>query len=117
SVRRRIEEEEIVQAGGRAIASSDEGSEGSLRSPPSILGPAKLLHRQAGVPDLRHVPDFVSVEVHNVHVVGFHALAGGWARTTRASVRAQKDTVRGDVLAVGIGSKGLQLVAAIWDEG
>jgi hypothetical protein len=37
---------------------------------------------QSRVPDLRHVPNLIAVELHHVHIVRRHVLAGGCARTT-----------------------------------
>jgi hypothetical protein len=38
--------------------------------PRLMLGPAELLHRQAGMPYLGHVDDLVTLELHDIDVVG-----------------------------------------------
>jgi hypothetical protein len=40
------------------------------------------------VPDLRHVPDFLAVELHHVHIVRRYVLASRWAGATLPGMSA-----------------------------
>src|SRR5467141_825380 len=80
------------------------------------LHPPELLHGQARMPDLRHVPDLVAVEVHHVHVVRFRALSGRGAGAAVAGMRPGEDAVRTDALAPLVGGKRLQVVSSVGNE-
>src|SRR5437773_2107557 len=68
------------------------------------------------MPDLRHVPDLVTVKLHYIHIVCPHALASWWAGTALASMRTQEDAVRTDALPFFISAKGLQLISPVGNE-
>src|SRR4030095_11992918 len=74
-----------------------------------FLNPAELLHRQSGVPDFRHVPDPLAVEVHHIHIVGLHPLARWWAWATLAGMSAGEDAVGTNARPLIVSSKRLQL--------
>ena len=54
------------------------------------------------MPDLRHVADLVSGELHHIDVIRARLFAGRLTWTTGASMRTREDTVGGDVVALGI---------------
>src|SRR5712691_9057371 len=63
------------------------------------------------MPDLRHVPDLVTVKLHHIHIVCPHTLARWWAGATRASMRTREDAVRRDALPLIISAKGLRFIS------
>src|SRR5262249_24096078 len=77
------------------------------------LRPAELLQGQTGMPDLRHVPNPVSLEFHHVHVVGLQALAGRGTRTAWPLVGREEDAVRADVLTLLVRGERFELVASV----
>ena len=55
------------------------------------------------MPNLRHVADLVSGELHHIDVIRDRLFAGRLTWTTGASImRTREDTVGGDVVALGI---------------
>src|SRR5687768_4331766 len=65
------------------------------------------------MPDLRHVPDFLTLKVHHVHIVRLNTLAGWCAGATGAGMGAREDTVCTNGLALFISAEGLQLISSI----
>src|SRR6516164_1747054 len=78
--------------------------------------PAEFLHGPVGVPDLGHVADLAVVELHRVHIVAAGALAGWRHRAALAAVGTREHGVGADVVALLVGSEGLDRVAAVRDE-
>src|SRR5277367_6611965 len=75
--------------------------------------PPELFHGPSCMPDLRHVPDLLAVELHHVYIVRLEALAGRWAGTTRSGMSAGEDSVSTDVLPFVIGGERLHLVSPV----
>src|SRR6266446_5560682 len=65
------------------------------------------------MPDLRHVPDLVTVKLHHIHIVCFHTLAGWWTGATVTSMSTGEDAVRTDAPALLIRGKGLQVISSV----
>ena len=65
------------------------------------------------MPNLGHVTNLVAGELHHVDVVRPRALASWWDRA-RACMGAGKDAIGRDVVALGVGGEGFDLVAAVW---
>lgn len=64
------------------------------------------------MPDFGHVRDLSAFELHDVDVVGFGGLAGRLARAT-CQVGAGENAIGADIVALGIGGEGPNLVAAV----
>src|SRR5437867_1488686 len=79
--------------------------------------PAELFHGQSSMPDLRHVPNLLTLEIHHIHIVCLHALASWWAGATLASMSARKDAIRTDALPLIISAEGLQFISSVRNEG
>src|SRR5206468_8163777 len=77
------------------------------------LDPSELLHGQSSMPDLRHVPDLLTVKIHHIHIVRLHTLARWWARATLASMSAREDAVCTDALPLIISAKGLEFISSV----
>src|SRR5580698_4671280 len=75
--------------------------------------PPELLHGPSRMPDLRHMPDLLAVELHHVHIVRLHALAGRWAGATLSGLSAREDGVCADALAFVIGGERLHFVSPV----
>ena len=71
------------------------------------LDPSELFHGQSSMPDLRHVPDLLTVKIHHVHIVCLHTLASWWAGATLTGVSAREDGVRTDALSLIVSAKAL----------
>ncbi len=56
------------------------------------LRPTQLTQTDSVVPDLGHVANAITVELHHVDVVRLDALSGGRHRSAFARIRAAKDT-------------------------
>src|SRR5438309_1966252 len=65
------------------------------------------------MPDLRHVPDLLTIKIHHIHIICLHTLASWGAGTTLASMRAREDAVCTDALPLSISAKGLQFIASV----
>jgi hypothetical protein len=65
------------------------------------------------VPDFRHVPNPVSVELHRVHIVRDYGLACRRIHGTRAGLRTVEHSERRDDAAPIVGRERLQFVATI----
>src|ERR1700745_2707447 len=60
--------------------------------PPPVdlhVSPAELLHGPAGVPDLCHVPDFVTGEIHDIDIIRRRVFAGRRAGAALAGMRSK----------------------------
>src|ERR1700735_2107319 len=75
--------------------------------------PPELLHGPSRMPDLRHMLDLLAVELHHVHIVRLHALAGRWAGAAWSGMSAGEDAVGTDVLPFVIGGERLHLVSSV----
>ena len=65
------------------------------------------------MPNLRHVADLVSGELHHIDVIRARLFAGRLTWTTGAGMRTREDTVGSDVVSLDISGKGFHLIAAI----
>lgn len=54
------------------------------------------------MPDLGHVSDLVTLELHDIDVIRTRALAGRWNRATGTSMCPMENSVRDDVVPHGI---------------
>ena len=59
------------------------------------------------MPDLLDMPDFVSVKVYHVNIIGFESVACRWAGAPLTCMRSHKDRIRGNILLFFVGSKRL----------
>ena len=62
------------------------------------------------------MPDFITIEIHYVDVIGCRPFASGWARTALASMRARENGVGTDVLSFIVGGKRLDLISRVGHE-
>src|SRR5262245_23623348 len=74
------------------------------------LHPPELFERESVVPDLRHVPDLVAIELHDVDVVRSRALSRWWHRPALAGMGAGKDAVCADAPPRFVGRERLHLI-------
>ena len=79
--------------------------------------PAEVFHRETCVPNLRHVDDFLTFELHHVDVVGAGASAGGWDRASWTGMGGMKNAVCRDIIPNRISCERLQIIARIWQDG
>lgn len=77
------------------------------------LSPAELFQRVAIVPDLGHVPDLVTVEIHHIGVVGGNGFYSRRSVSCVYRVCTVGNCTRGYVSVFVIDSERLQLVMAI----
>jgi hypothetical protein len=82
----------------------------------SLSYPAERFDREARVPDLRHVPDLVAVELHDVDVVRRHLFARWREGPPRAGVGAMKDGIGRDVAPILVSREGNEFVVAVRHE-
>jgi len=82
----------------------------------TILGPTEFLHSPRCIPYLSHMPDFITIELHNVDVIARRPLAGGRAGATLAGMRAREHGVGADALPVIVGGKRLDLISRVGHE-
>jgi hypothetical protein len=87
-----------------------------MPAPDLPLNPPEFLHGESSMPNLRHVPDLIPVELHHIHIVCLHPLAGWWTGATLASMHTREDAVRTDTLALIIRGKGLEFIASVRDK-
>lgn len=78
-----------------------------------MLGPAEILHREAGVPYLGHVNDLVTLELHDIDVVGARATARRRNRAAGARMGSMEDAVGSNVVPGGVCGERLHLVASV----
>lgn len=83
------------------------------QSSPQCTDPAERLQGESCMPDFRHVPDLVALELHHIHIGGVHALARGRAGATLTRMRARKDAVGTDVLPLFIRGQRLEVIASV----
>src|SRR5262249_25500714 len=86
----------------------------SSREPGSA--PAEFLHRPPGVPDFRHVPDFVPLKIHDIDVVCRRALAGRRAGATLAGMGGRENTVGAHTLSLVVRGERLHGIASVRHE-
>src|SRR5581483_10134196 len=65
------------------------------------------------MPNFGHVADLVAGELHHVDVVGPRTSSGRIAGAAATGVRAREHPISGDIVALAIDRKGLQLVASV----
>src|SRR5262249_37653694 len=95
----------------------DRNTEPAWTHPPgSKSGPTQLFHGYSGMPDLRHVSNLVTIKLHHIDIVAFHALPCGWAGTAVSSMRCEKDAVCADALSGVVGSKRFQFISSVRHE-
>lgn len=82
---------------------------------PISLHPSKLFQGNAVIPDLGHVANPIAVELHHIHVVGFHLFARRRDRTTVSCMSTAEHSERGYVVPLLIHSKRSKIVAPVWD--
>src|SRR5713101_67557 len=79
--------------------------------------PTELLHGPSGVPDFRHMPDLVPIEIHDIDVVCTHALAGWRAGTALTSMGGGENAIGADAVSIIVRCKRLHDIASIGHEG
>ena len=62
------------------------------------------------------MPDFITIEIHYVDVIGCRPFTGGRAGTTLAGMRAGKNGLGTDALPVIVGGKRLDLISRVGHE-
>jgi len=75
--------------------------------------PTEFFHGPAGVPDFGHVPNLVSIKLHDVDVVCRRALASWGARAALTCMGRGENTVGADALSIVVNRKRFHLIASV----
>ena len=77
------------------------------------LCPAEIFERQTSVPDLRHVRDLLTIELHDVHVIRAGLSASGRYGPTLAGMRPVKNPVDRHIVPRAVQRKRFHFVARV----